>query len=1030
MSNKSLQIKLNSQTSNVNRGGEKKVMKKSLSVLVATAMVSSMFASVAFAAELTTQEKLDALIAAGIFDKDGTGQGSELEAKMSREQLAKIVALLKKLEVQSGTSYTDVAADRWSAGFIQAVSKVKPMIMDGVADGVFDPSGDVTLEQLATVAVRALGLTVKTDAEVKGDVSDWAKGYVATAVANGLLPDAANTDFTKPAIRAQLVEATYAAKEVLAEMEKPAKVSVKEVKATGVTTVQVTFDRDVADTAKAEFTLKKGTQNVTIDTAATKWSEDKKTATLKLKDMKISAGEYTLTFGGIGSDNIGTATGSFTAEDEKVVKLDFVNPSEKVAKSSSVIIKLKAENQYGELATINGGSYTAYVAGNTANITRNQDTGYLELKLNTKIKTFGSPNVEYQSEVDVIPVTVFLASSSSNVQVQRTFKVGVEPYVTKIGLGTIKYPNAKDSLNTKDEVAEIPIERFDQYGDIISYSESYDANFKERLKADAIITPYSFDSLELVDKGAAITSDNYDKVKIQLKKNIEKSGDYIVTVFVGAASQTATLKVNSTKIATKVEFGSFSGSLANGDVDKYIPIVAYDAEGKQLSAQEIADNAAAERFNISISGADYNSGKNGNAAVVQTGEHRGKIKLDKVTASAKGIVHINLGIYSANIQDGKTVSIPVQEARKPEVLAVDGSKPAQKAVEGGSTTFKIFVKDSNGEKLPKTIAAYENDYKVRVTVTGGTYAAFTGLDAAYEVQPGVYEFKATEFEKMNSKELKLVAGSATGTAKIKAELIDTRVAGNPVVLSTVESSQQVLPINTELTYSVAAIKDLYAARDSALTPAGDKKLDYAADGWAFDSNMARKLSVTAKDKSGDTVAIPAGRIASATSSENTVANAVYSASEVKVIGNKSGTATITAVVKKLDGNSQDFYLTVNVKNDAVVASTITAGNTAAQTLTAANLDYTATNTNKKYAYNLFDLKVTDNYGIEYKTTNIYKYRNFIGVQYLASDVKGGGSVSISQEGEITVSGTVTGFTLKAITSNGKSVSIDVVGPNS
>lgn len=161
--------------------------------------------------EMTTEEKLDALIRAGIFDKEGSPNNSNSNIPTTREELAIIMARLNGLQVAAGTSYTDVAADRWSAGFIQAVTNAG--LMEGPGDGKFDPSGEITLEQLATVAVRALGLKPESNATVDGDVSEWAKGYVAAAIANGLLSD--EPDFTRPAIRSELVEASYAAKESL-----------------------------------------------------------------------------------------------------------------------------------------------------------------------------------------------------------------------------------------------------------------------------------------------------------------------------------------------------------------------------------------------------------------------------------------------------------------------------------------------------------------------------------------------------------------------------------------------------------------------------------------------------------------------------------------------------------------------------------------------------------------------------------------------------------------------------------------------
>ena len=205
----SLTIK-ETQTMKVIRGGDKKVMKKSISFILVLTLVFSMFATAAFAAVPTdTQGRYDALAAAGIFDGDGTG--ANLNGEMTREQLAKIITKVANLSVEpdgqvAATGFSDVASDRWSAGYINAVKKAK--FMEGVSDTSFDPAGKVTIEQLATVLVRVLGLSVSTDA-VSGTVSDWAKGFVAAAIKAGLI--SAQSEYTANAKRSALVDATFSA---------------------------------------------------------------------------------------------------------------------------------------------------------------------------------------------------------------------------------------------------------------------------------------------------------------------------------------------------------------------------------------------------------------------------------------------------------------------------------------------------------------------------------------------------------------------------------------------------------------------------------------------------------------------------------------------------------------------------------------------------------------------------------------------------------------------------------------------------
>ena len=71
-----------------------------------------------------------------------------------------------------------------------------------------------------------------------------------------------------------------------------------------------------------------------------------------MTDVKVTEGSYTATLSGLDAASVDKTTATFTAENEKVTKLSFVNAGDKIAKSAKVIVKLKAENQYGENASL------------------------------------------------------------------------------------------------------------------------------------------------------------------------------------------------------------------------------------------------------------------------------------------------------------------------------------------------------------------------------------------------------------------------------------------------------------------------------------------------------------------------------------------------------------------------------------------------------------------------------------------------------------------------------------------------------
>ncbi|KRE73608.1 S-layer homology domain-containing protein [Paenibacillus sp. Soil750] len=961
-------------------------MKKTLSVVLTSAMALSMFSSVAFgktSADFTdlkdldaaTKAKFDAMISAEIFDGvSDTTFG--LKEEMNRAQFAKVAALIMGLEVNKDlktSSFTDVnvtdPANGYALPYIEALKTAN--VTDGYAEGQYNPAGKVTKEQLATFLVRVLGKDAEAKALTGTDktVSGWAQGYVTEALALKVLANNADGTFggITNATRDLLVTGAYEAKQ---QYVPAGQVSLTEAKATGVQQVTVKFNKPV-DTAKATVALTKGTANVAT---TAKFADDKKSVVLTLTDVKVTEGNYTATLSGLDTATVAKATATFTAENEKVAKLSFVNAGDYLAKSTKAVVKIKAENQYGETATISGGSYTAYVSGQTKTLTRNEDTGLLEMTLDTHAE---------QSEVSVIPVNVFLTNSS--VSVQKTFKVGTEPFVTKVELGSLKYPAGKTVLSSEGDYAEASITRYDQYGNVIPEG----AISVDRTKFTSVVTPYSFDALK-------IAATDYDTVKISLEGSVDKAADYTATIYVGSASATLTVKVDSAKVATKVEFGSYAGVLAHGDKDKYIPIVAYDANGTQLTAQQIADQATAKRFSLSISGATAATGNNGNDAIVKTGEHKGQIKISSVDASANSVVFINLGIYTSNVQANVQKSFTIQEARKPETIVLDGDKPAQKAIVGGETTVKWFVKDQYGEKLNSTIADYENDYKVKVTVSEPTVADFDGLTTM--------EFSATELADFNKKELKLTA-KATGTAKIEAKLIQNPGKANENVLKTVSNSMEVIA-NSDLTYSIKPVTDMFATLDSSVISASEKALTEAG---VFNGSLGRKVVVKAVNSSGEAVAIPAGRVISAASSDQNIAKVVQVGNEVVVVGNKAGTASITVVYKTAAGATKDESFTVNVKADAITATTVTADATNDIALTPATVD----------AYTLLpNLKVVDNYGVEYTEGELARYADLLGIQYVVTDVNTGGTVTVSANGKVTIGAGVTEFNIKAVV-NGK-----------
>ncbi|GFZ97516.1 hypothetical protein GCM10008018_49700 [Paenibacillus marchantiophytorum] len=1024
------------------QGGEKKVMKKSLSVILTTAMALSMFSSVAFgktSADFTdlkdldaaTKAKFDALISAGIFD--GTSETTfGLKEEMNRAQFAKVAALITGIEVNKDlktSSFSDVksddAANGYALPYIEALKTAG--ITDGYGVGTYNPAGKVTKEQLATFLVRVLGKDADAKAKTGTDttVTDWAQGYVALALELKLLPAGADSKFggQANATRDLLLTGAYEAK---AQYVAPGKIAVTSAKATGVQKVTVSFNKPV-DTDKATLTLKKGSVEVAVNK---KFADDKKSVELTLKDnAKIGAADYTVTLGGLDAASVGTAEAKFTGEAEVLKSIDFGTASDTIAQSEKARVKILAKNQYGENTSLSAGSFTAVTSGFDSSITKD-NTGTLVITIDTAKLNGTNPTTLPGSTM--IPVYVY--ENDSRISAQKTFKLGTAPFVSKVEFGTVKYGEGKTGLSASGDVATIPVTEFDQYGNPVAKDSKAVSN------ENVIVTPYAEKVKAEYDD---FDHDNFGEVRVSLTGNVETSGDYTITIYAGSSSATAKVSVKSTKLATKIAFGEFTGTLAEGDTtkDQYIPIDAYDADGNKLSADDIVSEDNLKRINVSATGvALTKAGVDGNVEIVKSGEHKGQIYLNKVTGINGNSAYFTAYIATAGANSYVNKSIKIDRVRTPDAFKVD-TEADKKGINGASDDFKILVVDQYGSTMDSVGTVNEGGntvtYQVYVEATAtktkdasnvdqATFLKINGqtdntvaTDLTGEVGSKDQTYTSAQFAKFN-KGFNFTATGTTGNGgkvEFKATLqkhLSSDAAGKWRDVSSISRDYTYLSNTADLTYSVNSITTLFAAKDSGIVPT-DKKV-------AADSTVAKKIAVTAKDSSGNTVHLPNDRIVSVTSSSYDAAFAdivgTPGTATGWVLGNKAGTANVNVIYQTIKGDQKQTSVAITVKSDAVVVDKFTAGNSSKDFLLSATTPLTAAE--------LIDLKVVDNYGIEYKTTKITSFYNLIGVSYVLEKVdKAAGKVGI-----VTVdykTGVIAGaelgdiLTLKAVSANGKSV---------
>ncbi|OAS14543.1 S-layer homology domain-containing protein [Paenibacillus oryzisoli] len=1048
------------------QGGEKKVMKKSLKVIATATLAFSMFASVAMAAETTTTPtatttaavktskdfkdladldaatlaKIDAMLAKKYFE--GTADDSfGIKENMTRAQFAKVLALVTGVTVDTTvkeSSFADVKADDtangWAIPFIEAAKKAG--LIDGKSNTSFDPSANVTLGEFATALIKGLGVKPDTTG------TPWYADAIKQAVDKKLLAE--GTDGSKFATRADLVVGAFTADAAIASI---GKVSLTEAKAVGVYKVKVTFSKAV-DTAVAKLALTKGTLAVGTSTTAPVWSEDKKSVTLTT-DTRIGEGDYTVTLSGLAADAVDKTTATFKATDETVNKIDFLNAGDTVAYSKVATIKLKATNQYDEAVSLGTSSFTALVSGQTPTSFKKDADGNLVITANVS----GTAGVTQGN--GIIPVTVYL--NNSNVTVSKNFKVGTVPILSKIEAGKVTYPNNGTKLSAKDETASIALSLIDQYGNSIVKSQlqpqDHDSNNATPLVAEIsattinpVITPYE-QKLAVVRTNNDYTDffDDNDnaRIKVQLTEKLDKSADYTVNIYGGSSSATATISVGAANLATKFEFDAGAVVIAAGDATSIVPLIATDANGNKLSAQDIVDQKA--RFNISAS--------NATAAIVETGSDKGKVKLTyTATNTVGGKVYVSGTINQSQTNTFVQTSIAVSDARVPESISVK-TEPTAKAILGADSEVVYQLKDQYGKDV-KNIAANiasangqtsKYQVKVVVTATGTTSVTLKGAqnltntdtsdDAALPTPTSTgtnettYVFGPDQLVYFN-KGFNLLTNTAEGKVTVKAtiEKAPNGTSNFSDYSSAITRSLESIKPDTALTYSLNTVGSLFAAKDKFASNAAvvGTNPGQAADGLvAGNSRFDKKLGVVAKDSAGNTVKLPLNYVRGISSSDpNVLAVDTYTTGGVEdgyVLGNKAGTATVSAVVYTNKGQTLNLTQEITVKADTIAVETLTADNSTAT--------YAAGN---DYAYKYFNnLKVVDNYGIEYKTDAansvdpIAQYFAVLGVQYTVQTLQGTGSVEIdSKTGQIiTVPTTVTEFLITAIAPNGKSLTM-------
>jgi len=402
------------------------------------------------AVDLTAEEKYQRLVEQGIFEGFPDGQ-AHLDQNTTRAQAAKIVTLILGLDPNALASgkYTDLAAAEWAAGYIGALTAAG--IMQGKGDGIFDPSANVTKEQLATIMVRALNLEVsEAGDDFTGNVSDWAKNYVNTALKAGLISP--SDDYTQPVTRELLVEASYYGYNMVQEQQ--AQPGIQSAEQSGVRLVTIRLKGQIDPDAASIVIERIGEdgERVSVGIDALEWSGDGDSVTAVLNE-DAEAGTYEVTLTVDQSGEKAAFSERYEVMPETLTKVE-LGGADRLPRADDVEVPFYLYNQYGEPMSARPSNIV---------VTDSLSPQATELHPDRNVLLV---DLAGRKAGEKITISLLL---DYRLPAIRTYEIGEEPVIRSIETdGFVDESGTPvESLN-KGESAYLLLRAYDQFGNVIT----------------------------------------------------------------------------------------------------------------------------------------------------------------------------------------------------------------------------------------------------------------------------------------------------------------------------------------------------------------------------------------------------------------------------------------------------------------------------------------------------------------------------------------------------------------------------------
>lgn len=642
--------KQNSQQPKQFRGGEKKVMKKSLSLLVAIAMVFSMFATLVSADGKAAGQKLQEL---GVIN--GTSNGLDENEEWLRQDVTVLIArLLGSEEAAKATANTHGFEDLDSKFYNGFVSWAKEKgYFNGESATKFGVGNPITNQQFAAVLLRVLNVDV-----------EYAEAF-DKAVELGLVSK--DLDKAANAIRGDIYESLVAALDYKIDGKKLGNIlglkgyeivdlDIAKASALVSKTIVVDFNAELDTLKSSDVSVTNADGNGLL---IEKVSFEGSKATIALTDALSNGKTYTVKIASATSKE-GSVASALSAE----VTFNKATPASIAFVSKTVVSE---KNVQIVIKDANGNDVTADFADDVEVYTSNSNV--VDTDLSTS--AIGDSIVNVSLVVD----------EDEDVKIETGNEIISVVALTTLGITDVSFGGKASDNNVtlyKDEAVSVLVKAKDQNDKV--YSNEVDTD------------DVDFDSISIKSLNPSIVQVDNDTLTAKALQT-GSATIQITTEFGGVKStKSVVVTVKAAKALAGIELSASSLKLVKGATVEYtVDVKTVDQYGNPIHVSEpVTAVAKNDKFSADQK-SDNGEGKR--VFTVESTENGSTTIKFSVTKDGKTFSK-TLNVTQAD-QNGLGGYLTESDA----VLDFDFNGPHKADGAVNTTTIKVFKKDKNGVKF-------------------------------------------------------------------------------------------------------------------------------------------------------------------------------------------------------------------------------------------------------------------------------------------------------------------------------------------